>query len=109
MKGNKDSSRYKDIELKTKEIKEEKIISAVKTEVPHREVCYKILKEKGKPMHYKEITEIVLKESNSLGQTPQNTMFARMSTDTKERFKHLGKGVFALTEWNSKEAEKNAK
>ncbi len=77
--------------------------------VSHREVCYRILKERGKPMHYKKITEEVLKECKSVGKTPQNTMYARMLTD-KKRFKLLGKGKFALLEWENKaKVIKNAK
>ncbi len=67
MKGNKHKSRYKDIDSKPEEETEEKIISSVKTLVPHREVAYQILKENGKPMHYKEITAEVLKRSKSVG------------------------------------------
>jgi hypothetical protein len=32
-----------------------------------------------------------------------------MITDTQKRFVKTAKGTFGLTEWNSKEAEKNAK
>jgi len=56
-------------------------------------------------MHYKKITEEVLKRSKSVGATPENTMFARMTTDNKNRFKKAGKGTFALTEWDNKPAE----
>ncbi len=93
MKGRKKKAGYKVIDT-------DNTTSSEKTELPHREVCYDILKENGKPMHYKRITEEVLKRCKSVGSTPQNTMFARMSTDNKGRFKRLGKGNFSLTEWD---------
>jgi len=75
---------------------------------PHREVCYEILKDHGKPMHYKKITEEVLKKTKSVGLTPQNSMFARMATDNKGRFTKLGKGMFGLTEWKKEEVVQDA-
>ena len=76
--------------------------------LPHREVCYEILKEHGQPMHYKAITEEVLKRSKSAGTTPQNSMFARMTTDNLSRFKKVGKGLFGLAEWDKKEVKEDA-
>jgi len=57
-------------------------------------------------MHYKTITEEVLKKTQSVGLTPQNSMFARMATDNQGRFTKLGKGMFGLTEW--KEVKQDA-
>ena len=108
MKGEKNKDRYKDIaagKKKTPAKKNSAEKDSAKQAVPHREVCYQILKEHGKPMHYKKITEEVLKRSKSVGATPENTMFARMTTDNKNRFKKAGKGIFALTEWDNKPAE----
>ena len=111
MKGKKQKEEYKVIDTDKKkesvEIKTEpkKQITSAES---HREICYKILKEFGKPMHYKKVMEEVLKIGESKGLTPQNTIFARMSTDTKKRFKVMGKGMFSLTEWDNKTQEVKA-
>jgi DNA-directed RNA polymerase delta subunit len=108
MKGDKKKVGYKVIDADKKKTSAPKSSAAketAKVEVPHREVCYEVLKEYGKPMHYKKITEEVLKRSKSVGETPQNTMFARMTTDTQNRFKKTGKGMFGLTEWENKPSE----
>ena len=108
MKGKKQKQPYKVIDADTKkepaEIKTEPK-KKESTAESHREICYKILKEFGKPMHYKKVMEEVLKIGESKGLTPQNTIFARMSTDKKNRFKVLGKGMFSLTEWDNKVQE----
>ncbi|GEM_PF-1540831 len=105
MKGDKHKDRYKNVGSEPK--KEQPATEQI--DLPHREVAYQILKENGKPMHYKEITAEVVKRSKSVGTTPQNSIFSRMITDTQKRFVKTAKGTFGLTEWNSKEAEKNAK
>jgi len=111
MKGKKPKQEYKVIDADTKkesaEIKKEPK-KQVSTAESHREICYKILKEFGKPMHYKKVMEEVLKVGESKGLTPQNTIFARMSTDKKSRFKVMGKGMFSLTEWDNKIQEVKA-
>lgn len=103
MKG---KNKKKDINVSLENKKPAK--NSEKSLVPHREICYDILKENGKPMHYKKITEEVLKRGKSVGVTPQNSMFARMATDNKGRFTKLGKGMFGLTEWEKKEVKENA-
>ncbi len=104
MKGDKNQSRYKNVGSEPK--KDKAIEPSI---LPHREVAYQVLKDNGKPMHYKEITAEVIKRSKSVGTTPQNSIFSRMITDTQKRFVKTAKGTFGLTEWNIKEAEKNAK
>jgi DNA-directed RNA polymerase delta subunit len=105
MKGDKHKGRYKNVGSEPK--KEQP--ATEQSILPHREVAYQILKESGKPMHYKEITAEVIKRSKSVGTTPQNSIFSRMITDTQKRFVKTAKGTFGLTEWTSKEADKNAK
>ena len=102
MKGDKNKSRYKNVGTEQKETSE-----ADHSILPHREIAYQVLKESGKPMHYKDITSEVLKRSKSVGTTPQNSIFSRLITDTKKRFVKTSKGTFGLTEWSSKEAVKN--
>lgn len=106
MKGDKHKGRYKNV---GSEPKKEEQQPAEQSDLPHREVAYQVLKDNGKPMHYKELTAEVLKRSKSTGATPQNSIFSRLITDTQKRFVKISKGTFGLTEWNSKEAEKNAK
>ena len=104
MKGDKNKDRYKNVVLETKK---DKPIET--SDLPHREVAYQVLKENGKPMHYKEITAEVMKRSKTVGTTPQNSIFSRLITDTQKRFVKTAKGTFGLTEWTLNEAEKNAK
>jgi len=111
MKGKKQKPTYKVIDADIKKEPAEKTTEPkkqVSTAESHREICYKILKEFGKPMHYKKVMEEVLKLGESKGLTPQNTIFARMSTDKKNRFKVMGKGMFSLTEWDNKIQEVKA-
>ena len=108
MKGDKKKVGYKSIAAEPKKqpaVKNSAVEKTANNENPHREICYLVLKEHGKPMHYKQITEEVLKRSKSVGETPQNSMFARMITDNKNRFKKTGKGMFGLTEWDNKPEE----
>ena len=105
MKGDKHKDRYKNVGSEPK--KEQP--TTEQSDLPHREVAYLILKENGKPMHYKDITAEVIKRSKSVGTTPQNSIFSRMITDTQKRFVKTAKGTFGLTEWTSKEVDKNAK
>jgi hypothetical protein len=111
MKGKKQKQTYKVI------AKDKKAKPEAKKEVPkkdissaesHREICYKVLKDHGKPMHYKKIMDEVLKIGISKGLTPQNSIFARMTTDNKNRFKKMGKGMFSLAEWDKKIQEVKA-
>lgn len=48
-----------------------------------KEVAYEILKEAGKPLHYKEITKIALKRGwlKTAGKTPEATMSAQLIVD----------------------------
>ncbi len=60
-----------------------------------------ILSDNKKPMHYKEITELAIKQGlvHSQGKTPWNTMSARLITDIKggtSRFIRTDPGVFYL-------------
>ena len=108
MKGDKKKVGYKVIaaDKKKESAPKSSVVEETAKEItPHREICYLVLKENGKPMHYKKITEEVLKRSKSVGETPQNSMFARMITDNKNRFKKTGKGTFSLSEWDNKPVE----
>jgi len=68
------------------------------------EAAYTILKQSGKPLHYKEITRRALEQGfiEPRGLTPEATMGSRLYTDTKQegsRFVRTGRGLFGLAEW----------
>lgn len=64
-----------------------------------KQAIIEVLQAAGKPMHVKEITERVLLLTSDLkGKTPQHTVNAVLSTDS--RFNRVfTKGVYALSEW----------
>ncbi|MBT4309429.1 MAG: restriction endonuclease, partial [Anaerolineae bacterium] len=49
-----------------------------------KDAAYEILKQKGKPLHYNEITDLALAANflETVGQTPHATMAALLYTDT---------------------------
>jgi restriction system protein len=66
----------------------------------------KVLGEAGEPLHYKEITERLLRRGlwTTSGLTPDATVNAQLAVDIKRRgqasiFRRTDKGVFALSEW----------
>mgnify|MGYP006417894863 CR=1 FL=1 len=67
-----------------------------------KDAAYEILKQKGKPLHYNEITDLALAANflETVGQTPHATMAALLYTDTLKtdtRFRRGDdKGTFAL-------------
>lgn len=70
-----------------------------------KEIAYQILKEAGKPLHSKEITEIALKRGllKTEGKTPEFTMNAQLLVDTNSkgelsRFKKAGPSIFGLND-----------
>ena len=64
------------------------------------QIAYKILKKKGKPLHYKEITKLIMKEREVKGKSPGKTITCCLYRDQK--FEKIGKkrnGIYGLTEW----------
>ena len=68
-----------------------------------KSVAYEILKKAKKPLHYKEITEIALKENQlkTSGKTPHDTMHAQLMRDISSkgrnsRFVKVSPSNFAL-------------
>ncbi len=49
-------------------------------------------------MHYKEITQEVLKVKSVHGKTPAQTLRAAVAKDS--RFKKVDRGMYALAEWS---------
>ena len=63
-----------------------------------KQAIVEALKERGEPMHLREITQSVLDRTDRLtGKTPEMTVNAILSTD--ERFKRVARGTYALEEW----------
>ena len=65
--------------------------------------AYEILKKKGKPLHYVELTKLIMKRKEIKGKTPWKTVNAAICTNPK--FKRIGKrrsGTYALSEWDKK-------
>jgi len=70
-----------------------------------RDIAYQILKESGKPLHYKDITKIALEKEwlKTVGKTPEATMNAQLVVDInskkdKSRFIKTGPSIFGLNE-----------
>jgi HB1, ASXL, restriction endonuclease HTH domain len=70
--------------------------------VDFKTAARKVLEEVGHPLHYSDIMEIALQSGylQSAGQTPQNTMRARLSVDVRDnpdtRFMQTAPGVYGL-------------
>lgn len=68
--------------------------------------AYVVLKSAGHPLHYREITELMLARRlwRTEGKTPVHTVGASLAVDVKKlgagsRFVRTAKGVFGLREW----------
>jgi len=76
------------------------------------EAAAEVLRLAGKPLHYKEITEIAIDKNllSHVGKSPEVTMGARLAALLKKEDKtnpivRVKPGVFALREWGKKGAE----
>lgn len=70
-----------------------------------KDIGYQILKEAGKPLHYKEITKIALERGwlKTAGKTPEATMNAQLVVDINSKgalsnFKKVGPSIFAIND-----------
>ncbi len=73
------------------------------------EAAAEVLRLAGKPLHYKEITELAIEKSllSHVGKSPEVTMGARLAALLKKEDKtnpivRVKPGVFALREWGDK-------
>jgi hypothetical protein len=73
------------------------------------EAAAEVLRLAGKPMHYKEITELAIEKNllSHVGKSPEVTMGARLAALLKKEDKsvpivRIKPGVFGLREWNDK-------
>src|ERR1700675_4033051 len=79
------------------------------------EAAAEVLRLAGKPLHYKEITELAIEKNllSHVGKSPEVTMGARLAALLKKEDKEnpivrVKPGVFALREWDGKKRKKNA-
>ena len=77
------------------------------------EAAAEVLRMAGKPLHYKEITELAIEKNllSHVGKSPEVTMGARLAALLKKEDKtnpivRVKPGVFALAEWASKGKKK---
>ncbi len=70
------------------------------------EAAAEVLRQAGKPLHYKEITEAAIAKNllSHVGKTPEVTMSHRLTAAIKKADKDIPivkvkPGVFALREW----------
>lgn len=73
------------------------------------EAAAEVLRQKGKPLHYKEITELAIEKNllSHVGKSPEVTMGQRLAALLKKEDKtnpivRVRPGVFALREWGKK-------
>jgi hypothetical protein len=79
------------------------------------EAAAEVLRQVGKPLHYKEITELAIAKNllSHVGKTPEVTMSHRLTSAIKKDDKDVPivkvkPGVFALREWDDPKAKKRA-
>ncbi len=77
------------------------------------EAAAEVLRIAGKPLHYKEITELAVEKNllSHVGKSPEVTMGARLAALLKKEDKsnpivRIKPGVFALRDWNEKKKGK---
>ncbi len=77
------------------------------------EAAAEVLRIAGKPLHYKEITELAIEKNllSHVGKSPEVTMGARLAALLKKEDKEnpivrVKPGVFALREWDGKKKRK---
>ena len=80
------------------------------------EAATEVLRLAGKPLHYKEITELAIEKNllSHVGKSPEVTMGARLAALLKKEDKsnpivRVKPGVFALRDWDEKKGKRGAK
>jgi hypothetical protein len=78
------------------------------------EAAAEVLRLAGKPLHYKEITELAIEKNllSHVGKSPEVTMGARLAALLKKEDKanpivRVKPGVFALRDWNAKKSKRS--
>ena len=77
------------------------------------EAAAEVLRQAGKPLHYKEITELAIAKNllSHVGKTPEVTMSHRLTSAIKKEDKEVPivrvkPGIFALREWEGKKGRR---
>jgi hypothetical protein len=70
-------------------------------------VAEEILLKVGRPLHYKELTKMLLDQCDLLGKTPHESVRSTLATNSK--FKRVSEGVFGLAIWKQYPAIRFAK
>src|ERR1700691_4310363 len=80
------------------------------------EAAAEVLRLAGKPLHYKEITELAIEKNllSHVGKSPEVTMGARLAALLKKEDKgnpivRVKPGVFALRDWSDKKGKRGSK
>src|SRR5580698_798115 len=80
------------------------------------EAAAEVLRLAGKPLHYKEITELAIEKNllSHVGKSPEVTMGARLAALLKKEDKtnpivRVKPGVFALRDWDEKKGRRGHK
>src|SRR5580704_11243438 len=80
------------------------------------EAAAEVLRLAGKPLHYKEITELAIEKNllSHVGKSPEVTMGARLAALLKKEDKstpivRIKPGVFGLRDWSDKKGKRGAK
>ena len=73
--------------------------------VTFKETIMKVLEDKNEPMHFRDITNEVLKTKETKGKTPEGTVNAILMRNST-LFHRVSIGKFGLTKWNG-EAKTN--
>lgn len=61
-------------------------------------IAIEIFQQSKSPMHYKELTSKILGVHGLKGKTPHESVRSLIGTD--KRFKRVGEGIYALSEWD---------
>lgn len=74
------------------------------------EAAWKVLREAGKPLHYRELTDRAIDAGlvDTHGRTPARTMNAQLSTaigSGDSRFVRVDRGIYGLSQWQSQTDE----
>src|SRR5271165_4193269 len=87
----------------------------LRAEMTFIEAAAEVLRQAGKPLHYKDITEMAIAKNllSHVGKTPEVTMSHRLTAAIKKDEKDMPivkvkPGVFALREWGGKKGRKAA-
>src|SRR3972149_8853425 len=65
------------------------------------DVAYEVLREGGRPMHYKDLHKAILQAGFEIrGKDPATNLIAHISGDP--RFERVERGTYALKEWKTK-------